>query len=92
MRCKKCGRLMPQMARGTVTRKPSDRLLVYEGHASKPFTYKPHDQCLVCRTGGTRGTLSKMPVVGAALKAELVRLNARPEKAEEVTITWAASS
>jgi hypothetical protein len=78
-RCKKCGRLNPQFAVGTVVRRGSDRLLVYEGSSPKPFTYQASDECMVCRHGGTRGTLSKAPVVGRALKAWLIKVNAREE-------------
>lgn len=78
-RCTKCGRRNPQFAKGTVTRRGSDRLLAYEGYATRPFTYVATDLCMVCRLGGTRGTLSKVPQAGRTLKAWLVVENARKE-------------
>ncbi len=78
-RCKKCGRLNPQLATGTVTRRGSDRLMVYEGFTTKPFKYQAHDECLPCRNPGKTSTLQRQPRAGEALTAWLVQVNAREE-------------
>lgn len=76
--CTKCGRLTPQMAEGFAKkRQQSDRLSIYEGVAAKAFTYKADSLCMVCRHGGTRGTLSSAPGAGEALKQWLVKTNER---------------